>query len=57
MRFPPSTEKSRTRLDFHLPFFKRSGLTFSVTLLHVWYNYRGDHTHFGGALGVGYTFF
>jgi len=44
-------------LDFHLPFFRRSGLTFSVTLLHVWYNYKGDHTHFGGALGVGYTFF
>lgn len=44
-------------LDFHLPFFKRSGLTFSVTFLHVWYTHLGDHTHFGGALGVGYTFF
>lgn len=44
-------------LDFHLPFFRRSGLTFSITALHVWYNYRGDHTHFGVALGLGYTFF
>ncbi len=40
-------------LDFHLPFFRASGLTLNLTLMHVWVP-----THyFSAAAGLGYTFF
>jgi hypothetical protein len=41
-------------LDFHLPFFRRSGLTLGAQMLHV--HEHGKH-HAGFSSSLGYTFF
>ncbi|MFH2007857.1 MAG: hypothetical protein ABI333_14840 [bacterium] len=40
-------------IDYHLPFFRRSGMTLSAQMLHAWVR---KH-HFGFAIALGYTFF
>jgi hypothetical protein len=41
-------------LDFHVPFYRRSGLTFGAQMLHV--HEHGKH-HAGFSTSLGYTFF
>lgn len=41
-------------VDFHVPFFRRSGLTLGAQMLHVVEN---DNHHVGFATSLGYTFF
>lgn len=41
-------------VDFHFPFFRRSGATIGITMVHSWVAL--DH-YFTASIGTGYTFF